>query len=108
MIEFNISEAAADKLMDQLNVLNGEKLRISIQGGGCAGMEYLFEVEKNIEDMDFVFKASTGAEVIIDNISAEYLNGATLDFIDELFNSRFVLKNPNANTTCGCGQSFAG
>ena len=107
MINFTITDPAGTKLRDQLNTPEGEKLRISIEGGGCAGMEYKFEVEKVCEEDDFTF-THLGADVVIDPVSAQYLNGATLDYISEMFNSRFVLKNPNATTTCGCGQSFVG
>lgn len=107
MINFTITDQAGDKLLDQLNTLSGEKLRISIQGGGCAGMEYKFELENKCEEDDLTF-SHLGAEVVIDPVSAQYLNGATLDYISEMFNSRFVLTNPNAKTTCGCGQSFVG
>lgn len=107
MINFTITDQAGDKLLDQLNTQLGEKLRISIEGGGCAGMEYKFELEKVCEDDDLTF-THLGADVVIDPVSAQYLNGATLDYISELFNARFVLSNPNATTTCGCGQSFVG
>lgn len=107
MIEFTVTDQASDKLLDQLNTLKGEKLRVSIQGGGCAGMEYNFEIETAPETEDLIF-SHNGADVVIDPVSAQYLNGSVLDYVSEMFNSRFVLKNPNATTTCGCGQSFAG
>lgn len=113
MLDFAVTPAAADKLLDQLNVSAGEKLRISIQGGGCAGLEYVFEIEKAFEDGDIEIPASTdpsvpSATVVIDPLSAQYLQGAQLDYVSDLFNSRFVLNNPNVTTTCGCGHSFAG
>lgn len=109
MINFTISDAAADKLMDVLNTLkeSPEMLRVSIQGGGCAGFEYLFEVETQPEADDYRFEKN-GATVLVDPISAPYLAGAELDYASSLMESRFVLRNPNAKTTCGCGQSFAG
>lgn len=109
MINFAITDAAADKLMDILNTLQDppQMLRVSIQGGGCAGFEYRFDIETEEEPGDMKFEKN-GAVVIIDPISATYLIDAKLDYESELMGSRFVLKNPNAKTTCGCGQSFAG
>lgn len=109
MIEFKITEAAADKLMDLLNTQgdNPDMLRVSIRGGGCAGFEYQFEVDKNKEADDYTFEQG-GATIIIDPVSGAYLHGAQLDYESHLFESRFVLRNPNAKTTCGCGQSFTG
>jgi len=106
-MNFTITDTAADKLLDQLDCAQGQMLRVSIQGGGCAGMEYLFELETHPQSDDLTF-AHLGAQVVIDPVSAQYLNGATLDYVSEMFNSRFVLTNPNATTTCGCGQSFVG
>ena len=109
MIDFSISDAAADKLMDILNTLQDppQMLRVSIRGGGCAGFEYQFDVDTQEEPGDMRFEKN-GAVVLIDPISAPYLEQARLDYEAELMGSRFVLKNPNAKTTCGCGQSFAG
>ena len=109
MIDFSISDAAADKLMDILNTLQDppQMLRVSIRGGGCAGFEYQFDVETQEESGDMRFEKN-GAVVLIDPISAPYLEQARLDYEAELMGSRFVLKNPNAKSTCGCGQSFAG
>ena len=105
-MNFSITSDAADKLLDQLNVAGGQMLRVSIRGGGCAGFEYQFEVETAEEEGDFVFEHS-GVRVVIDPVSAPYLTGSTLDYVSQMFDSRFVLKNPNSSTTCGCGQSFA-
>ena len=105
-MNFSISDEAADKLFDSMKVADGEMLRISIRGGGCAGFEYQFEIETNKEDDDWVFEHQ-GATVLIDPVSAPYVEGATLDYVSQMFDSRFVLKNPNSKSTCGCGQSFA-
>lgn len=108
MIDFTITEAAADKLMDVLDVTQQppQMLRVSIKGGGCAGFEYQFDIDTHQEEGDYRFEQG-GAVVLIDPISGAYLQGAQLDYIAEKFDARFVLKNPNAQTTCGCGQSFA-
>lgn len=108
MIDFAITDAAADKLMSVLDTATQppQKLRVSIKGGGCAGFEYQFEIEKMAEPDDYQFDHN-GATVVIDPVSGAYLHGATLDYVAEKFDARFVLKNPNSTTTCGCGQSFA-
>ena len=108
MMDFTISDSAADKLMDVLDmtVTPPQSLRISIKGGGCAGFEYQFDIETAQEEGDLRFEKNA-AIVLIDPISAPYLEGATLDYVAEKFDARFVLRNPKAQTTCGCGQSFA-
>lgn len=96
---------AIDRLDDLLSV--GQVLRISLRGGGCAGMEYQFDMEegdKEEGDYEKIFRGHV--KVRVDPISANYLRGATLDYQMETFNSRFVINNPNATTTCGCGSSF--
>lgn len=82
------------------------KLRTFVQGGGCSGFSYgfAFDTEKN-ED-DFVI-GKDGLEVLVDSMSMQYLQGATIDFKEELMGSSFVINNPNAQTTCGCGSSFS-
>lgn len=109
MIDFDITEAAADKLMDVLDTTKTppDMMRVSIRGGGCAGFEYQFEIEKNVEEGDYRFEKG-GATILIDPVSGAYLHGAELDYVSQMFDSRFVLRNPNAKTTCGCGSSFAG
>lgn len=82
-------------------------MRISIKGGGCAGFEYQFEIDKNVEQDDYRFEKG-GATILIDPISGAYLHGAELDYVQQMFNQQFTLRNPNAKTTCGCGSSFAG
>tara|TARA_R110002020_G_scaffold61714_5_gene165769 strand:- start:569 stop:880 length:312 start_codon:yes stop_codon:yes gene_type:complete len=83
-------------------------IRLAIQGGGCAGFEYKFgeiPVEDITED-DFVIEKSN-AKVYVDVISANYLQGVIIDWIEDTFGSHFKIKNPNAKTTCGCGSSFS-
>jgi iron-sulfur cluster assembly accessory protein len=104
-----ITADATTKLEEVLSKHPGHALRVAIRGGGCAGFEYDFvlEPEAQIEECDQVFHAGT-ARVLLDPISAPYLEGATLDYASELMGSRFIFKNPNAKSTCGCGNSFAG
>jgi iron-sulfur cluster insertion protein len=80
-------------------------LRMFVKGGGCSGYQYGFTFEEEIAEDDFVFE-NEGVKVIVDMISSQYLQGATLDYKEEKFNSQFVISNPNAKSTCGCGSSF--
>ena len=86
------------------------KLRIFVQGGGCSGFQYGFAFEEVVEDDDFkVEKESDGVKIsfLIDSMSLQYLQGATIDFVSSIEGEQFVIKNPNATTTCGCGSSFS-
>jgi iron-sulfur cluster insertion protein len=85
--------------------LNGVALRIFVQGGGCSGMEYGFTFDDELNDDDFSFEKN-GIKILIDSMSMQYLVGATIDYKDDLSGSRFVIDNPNAQTSCGCGSSF--
>ena len=99
-----VTDAALDRLHDAIKA--GNALRVSIVGGGCAGMEYRFEEDTLAEEGDLEF-LKHGIRVLVDPVSAAYLDGATLDFVEERFNAQFVLRNPNAKHTCGCGSSFS-
>jgi len=78
------------------------KLRIYIVGGGCSGFQYKFLIESDCKSSDHVFD-----EVVIDPLSIHYLMGAEIDYVENLSGSQFVVNNPNAQTTCGCGASFS-
>jgi iron-sulfur cluster insertion protein len=82
------------------------KLRVFVQGGGCSGMQYgfTFDEEQNEDDFDFAYDE---VKVIVDAMSMQYLQGASIDYKDDLMGASFVINNPNATTTCGCGSSFA-
>jgi iron-sulfur cluster insertion protein len=82
------------------------KLRVYITGGGCSGFQYGFAFEEEVAEDDSVF-GSDGATVIIDPMSYQYLAGSELDYTEGLEGARFVISNPNAVTTCGCGASFS-
>ena len=82
------------------------KLRVYIEGGGCSGFQYRFQLDQETMEDDLVIEES-GISMIIDPISQQYLQGAQVDFLDDLMGSRFVVNNPNATTTCGCGSSFS-
>ncbi len=81
-------------------------LRVYVQGGGCSGFQYGFQFEEEIADDDLEFERK-GVTLLIDAMSLQYLSGARIDFVDDLMGTRFVVNNPNAATTCGCGSSFA-
>ena len=82
------------------------KLRTFVQGGGCSGMQYgfTFDEDQNEDDFDFNFD---GVPVVVDSMSAQYLQGATIDYKEDLMGASFSIDNPNAETTCGCGSSFS-
>lgn len=103
-----ITENAFAKIADVLAEENNPavKLRTFVQGGGCSGFSYGFTLDEEQNEDDFVIE-SNGIAVLIDVMSMQYLQGATIDYKEELMGSSFVISNPNATTTCGCGSSFA-
>jgi len=111
--QFVVTDAAALRVKELINE-NEEPdaealaigLRIYVQGGGCSGFNYGFEFITNINDDDIVIEKND-IKFAIDPMSIMYLNGAVLDFKKEAFSQYFTVSNPNASTTCGCGNSFA-
>ncbi len=81
-------------------------LRVYVTGGGCAGFQYGFSFDENKDDSDTVV-IRHGVSLVVDPMSVQYLMGAEIDFQEDLQGARFVIKNPNANTTCSCGSSFS-
>lgn len=81
------------------------KLRIFVSGGGCSGFQYGFTFDETQEESDAVVE-SEGVKVLVDNVSVNYLRGAEVDFVEDLNGAHFVIKNPNAASSCGCGNSF--
>jgi iron-sulfur cluster assembly accessory protein len=79
---------------------------VSVEGGGCSGFQYKFDVERDIADDDLVIDRN-GAVVLIDPISLKYMDGAEIDFVDDLIGASFKVANPNATASCGCGTSFS-
>lgn len=101
-----VTDNALTKLNTILNEENaGAKLRIFIQGGGCSGLQYGFAIEEQQEEDDFVVSEGN-VSILIDGMSSAYIEGATIDFSQDQYGENFVIKNPNAKTTCGCGSSF--
>jgi iron-sulfur cluster insertion protein len=82
------------------------KLRVFVSGGGCSGFQYGFTFDEKIEDGDFCVE-NQGVQLLVDPMSAQYLMGAEIDYKEDLQGAQFVIRNPNAKTTCGCGSSFA-
>ena len=80
-------------------------LRVYVQGGGCSGLQYGFEFDENVQDGDTLVEKH-GVKLLVDPMSFQYLNGAEIDYREGLEGAQFVIRNPNATTTCGCGSSF--
>jgi len=103
-----LDDSAVTKLRDLLAEENNPAvmLRVFVQGGGCSGMSYgfTFDEEKNEDDFDFVYDK---VKVVVDSMSMQYLQGARIRWDDGIMGSSFVIDNPNAETTCGCGSSFS-
>nr|WP_298684443.1 iron-sulfur cluster insertion protein ErpA [uncultured Dongia sp.] len=81
-------------------------LRLSVSGGGCSGFQYGFSFDKSQQQDDRVFERN-GVKVVIDDTSLELLAGAEIDFVEDLVGASFQIKNPNASSSCGCGNSFS-
>jgi len=103
-----VTEAAQTKISDILLEENNPaiRLRMYVQGGGCSGMSYGFTLDEVQNEDDFEIPMESSS-VLIDAMSMQYVSGATIDYKDDLSGSQFVIKNPNAETTCGCGSSFS-
>lgn len=102
------TDSAADKV-HELILEEGNpdlKLRVFVQGGGCSGFQYGFTFDEDVAEDDTVMQKN-GVTLLIDAMSYQYLVGAEIDYKDDLQGSQFVIKNPNATTTCGCGSSFS-
>lgn len=82
------------------------KLRVSVDGGGCSGFQYGFGFDENVADDDTVIEKN-GVSMLVDVTSMQYLNGSEVDYLEGLEGARFVVNNPNAKSTCGCGSSFS-
>ena len=82
------------------------KLRLAVSGGGCSGFQYGFSLDEEAKTDDMVFETG-GVQLLVDEISLEFLAGAEVDFVEELIGSSFQVRNPQAASSCGCGTSFA-
>lgn len=108
MINLTLTDNAVTKITDILIEENNPniKLRVFVQGGGCSGFSYGFTLDEEQNEDDFVIEKSS-FKVVVDSMSYQYLEGATIDYKETLMDSSFVITNPNASSTCGCGSSFS-
>jgi len=100
-----VTERAFARLSEIGAAENGQALRVAVEGGGCSGFQYEIKLDTPAED-DVVLSGN-GETVIVDQVSLPFLTGAVIDFTEELIGARFVIENPNATSSCGCGTSFS-
>ena len=103
---FSLTAQAAARINELAKAEGAAALRIAVLGGGCSGFQYEFSLTKAAETDDVRIELN-GAAVLIDPASLEFLKGGQLDYVDELGGSYFSIKNPNATSRCGCGNSFS-
>ena len=104
-----ISDGAVNKILslaDSEEDSNNLNLRVYVTGGGCSGFQYGFSFDKVIDEEDTCI-TKDGANLVVDSLSLQYLEGSTVDYTEDLMGSKFVITNPNATTTCGRGESFS-
>ena len=104
----NFTDAAARKVGQLIEQEGnpGLKLRVYIQGGGCSGFQYGFTFDEETQDGDTAIE-NGGVILLVDPMSVQYLTGAEIDYREDLSGAQFIIRNPNATTTCGCGSSFS-
>ena len=101
-----VSDRAAKRIARIVsNEPEGTDLRVSVEGGGCSGLQYKYDLVTEREDDDLVIEKN-GIAVLIDSVSLQYLAGSEIDFVDDLIGQSFQINNPNAVAGCGCGTSF--
>ena len=106
-VNVSVTERAARRIGEILRQEpTGTMLRVSVEGGGCFGFQYKFDTERERADDDIVIEQS-GATMLIDPVSLNYMAGSEIDFVDDLIGSSFKVNNPKATASCGCGTSFA-
>ncbi len=104
--QITMSEAAATKIAAIMAAEGRAYLRVAVNGGGCSGFSYAFDLAEKPESDDVVVERD-GAKVLIDEASLPFLAGSEIDFVDELIGASFKIRNPNATASCGCGTSFS-
>lgn len=100
-----VTERAFARLSEIGAAAQGQALRVAVEGGGCSGFQYDIKLDTPTED-DMILEGA-GEKVLVDSVSLPFLAGATIDFTEELIGARFVIENPNATSSCGCGTSFS-
>jgi iron-sulfur cluster assembly accessory protein len=107
MADITLTERAARRINEIMATEpQGSMLRISVNGGGCSGFQYAFDVDAARQDQDLVVEKD-GATVLVDDVSIQYIDGSVIDFVDDLMGQSFKIENPHATASCGCGTSFS-
>jgi iron-sulfur cluster assembly accessory protein len=107
MAEITLTSRAAKRINEiMVSEPPGSSLRISVNGGGCSGFSYAFDITRGREAQDIAIERD-GATVIVDPVSLEYMSGSTIDFVNDLIGQSFKIENPLATASCGCGTSFS-
>ena len=107
MSDLTLTERAARRINEIMaNEPQGSMLRISVNGGGCSGFQYAFDVDAARQDDDLVVEKD-GATVLVDEVSIQYIDCSVIDFVDDLMGQSFKIENPHATASCGCGTSFS-
>ena len=101
-----LSERAARRIVEILRAEDAVLMRVSVEGGGCSGFQYRFDLLQEGAPDDVLVERD-GARVVIDPISLGFVRGAEIDFVDDLIGAQFKIKNPNVTAACGCGTSFS-
>ena len=101
-----LSERAARRIVEILRTEDAALMRVSVEGGGCSGFQYRFDLIKEGAPDDIVVERD-GARVVVDPVSLGFVQGAEIDFVDDLIGASFKIKNPNVTASCGCGTSFS-
>lgn len=103
-----LTESAAKRIAEILRMdeNRGMMLRVSVSGGGCSGFQYGFTFDDNKGESDLIIERD-GATVLIDDVSLDLLKGAHIDYVEDMIGSSFAIKNPQAKSSCGCGNSFS-
>lgn len=108
-MDLNLPPKVTDRAFARLAEINGsdpgQALRVAVEGGGCSGFQYDIKLDDPAED-DLVLEG-LGQKVVVDSVSLPFLSNAVIDFTEELIGARFVVENPNATSSCGCGTSFS-
>ncbi len=110
-MELTLPPKVTDRAFERLAEINADAsalqaLRIAVEGGGCSGFQYEMKLDEDVSEDDLVLEKD-GQKVLIDSISLPFLTNAVIDFSQELIGARFVIENPNATSSCGCGTSFS-
>ncbi|CAM3312736.1 iron-sulfur cluster assembly accessory protein [Paracoccus nototheniae] len=105
----NLPPKVTERAFERLSQINAGKeaapLRVAVLGGGCSGFQY--DIRMDVPEADDLVLEQNGQRVVVDPVSLPYLAGAVIDFTDELIGAKFVIENPNASSSCGCGTSFS-